>query len=82
MRQCAMINIEIVKMDKREPFIKAGRPRVEVDSALILHLRDKEYFGWSRGAEEYRKQTGRWISKDTFKRRYFEAKGSKNNDTR
>ena len=54
--------------------IKAGRPRLEVDYALISRLRDEEWLGWSKGAEEYRKRTGQWISKDTFKRRYHEAK--------
>jgi len=72
-----MINIEVVKMDKRDPFIKAGRPRLEVDFALILHLRDMEHLGWSSGAVEYRKRTGQWISRDTFKRRYYEAKAIK-----
>ena len=52
-----MINIEVVKMDKRDPFIKPGRPRLGVDSALVLHLRDVEHLGWSRGTEEYRKRT-------------------------
>jgi len=61
-------------MDKRDPFIKAGRPRVEVDSALILRLRDEEHLGWSRGSERYREITGQWVSRDTFKRRYYEAK--------
>jgi len=64
-------------MNERIPLIKAGRPRIEVDYALILRLRDMEYLGWSRGAEEYRKRTGQWISRDTFKRRYFEAKDEK-----
>jgi hypothetical protein len=36
-----------------------------------------ENLGWSRGAEQYRTRTGQWISRDTFKRRYFEAKGRK-----
>ena len=73
----AIIIIGLAKMEKRDSFIKAGRPRLEVDFALILHLRDMEYLGWSRGAEEYRKRTGQWISRDTFKRRYFEAKAAK-----
>ena len=63
-------------MCKREPLIKPGRPRLEVDYALVLRLRDEEHLGWTRGAEEYRKQTGQWISRDTFKRRYFEAKAT------
>ena len=60
-------------MDKGDPLIKAGRPRVEVDSATVLRLRDVEHLGWLRGAEEYRKRTGQWISRDTFKRRYLET---------
>ena len=64
-------------MDKQNNLIKPGRPRLEVDSALILRLRDVENLGWSRGAEEYRRRTGQWISRDTFKRRYFEAKDEK-----
>ena len=65
------------KVDNRQPLIKPGRPRLEVDSALILRLRDEEYLGWSRGAEQYRERTGQWISRDTFKRRYYEAKAAK-----
>ena len=61
-------------MEKRDSFIKAGRPRLEVDYALVLRLRDEEHLGWSLGAEEYRRRSGRWISRDTFKRRYYEAK--------
>jgi hypothetical protein len=56
---------------------QVGRPRVEVDYALILRLRDIENLGWSRGAEVYRNRTGQWISRDTFKRRYYEAKAIK-----
>ena len=66
----------VAKMDVQQPLIKPGRPRLEVDSALILRLRDEEYFGWSRGAEQYRERTGQWISRDTFKRRYYEAKAA------
>ncbi len=65
------------KMGSRQQLIRPGRPRLEADSALILRLRDVEHLGWSRGAEEYRKRTGQWISRDTFKRRYFEAKAEK-----
>ena len=60
----------------QDPLIKTGRPRLEVDYALVLRLRDDEYLGWTRGAEEYRKRTSQWISRDTFKRRYFEAKAA------
>jgi hypothetical protein len=57
--------------------IHPGRPRLEVDFALILLLRDTEKMGWMKGAEEYRNRTKQWISRDTFKRRYFEAKATK-----
>lgn len=59
-----------------------GRPRLEVDFALILRLRDVENLGWSRGAEEYRKRTGQWISRDTFKRRYYEARATESVEAR
>ena len=64
-------------MDSQQSLIRPGRPRLEVDSAIVLCLRDVEHLGWSRGAEEYRKRTGQWISRDTFKRRYYEAKAEK-----
>ncbi len=64
-------------MEERYPPKRSGRPRVEVDYALVLRLRDRENLGWSRGAEVYRRRTGQWISKDTFKRRYREAKAMK-----
>jgi hypothetical protein len=51
-----------------------GRPRLYVDFAIVLRLRDDQNFGWSRMAEVYRKITGAYISRDTMKRRYFEAK--------
>jgi hypothetical protein len=57
--------------------IRPGRPRLEVDYALILRLRDVENLGWMRGAAQYREITKQWISRDTFKRRYFEAKATK-----
>ena len=61
-------------MNGQDPLIKPGRPRLNVDYALVLRLRDAEHLGWTRGAEEYRKRTGQWISRDSFKRRYYEAK--------
>ena len=57
--------------DKR---IVVGRPRVLVDFAIVLRLRDVENLGWSRMAETYREITGQYISRDTIKRRYLEAK--------
>jgi hypothetical protein len=50
---------------------------LQVDYALILRLRDVENLGWSRGAAEYRRRTEQWISRDTLKRRYYEAKAMK-----
>ncbi|OGO19972.1 MAG: hypothetical protein A2144_14490 [Chloroflexi bacterium RBG_16_50_9] len=59
-------------MDKGK--ISVGRPRLLVDFAIVLRLRDVEYMGWSRMADAYRKITGQYISRDTVKRRYLEAK--------
>ena len=56
-----------------------GRPRLSVDFAIVLRMRDGQNLGWSRMAEEYRKVTGEYISRDTMKRRYFEAKQRINN---
>jgi len=54
--------------------IEMGRPRVLVDFAIVLRLRDVDSMGWSRMAEAYREITGQYISRDTIKRRYLEAK--------
>ena len=64
-------------MEERHPPIHPGRPRIEVDCALILRLRDVENLGWARGAARYREINKRWIILDTFKRRYYEAKDTK-----
>ena len=53
---------------------QVGRPRVLVDFAIILSMRDKDNLGWSRMAVAYRQTTGQYISRDTIKRRYIEAK--------
>ncbi|MFC1937902.1 hypothetical protein ACFLWY_05045 [Chloroflexota bacterium] len=53
---------------------KPGRPRIQTNDELILRLRDEENMGWQKGAEVYRERTHQWISRDTFKRRYLEAK--------
>ena len=50
------------------------RPRLSVDFAIVLRMRDDQYLGWSKMAEEYRQLTGEYISRDTMKRRYIEAK--------
>lgn len=57
-----------------EKKVLVGRPRVLVDFAIVLRLRDDQYLGWSRMAEAYRRLTGQYISRDTIKRRYLEAK--------
>ena len=69
-------------MNKHDPLIKPGRPRLEVDWGLVLRLRDEKHLGWTRGAAKYRKRTGQWISRDTFKRRYLEAKAALNSPPR
>ncbi len=51
-----------------------GRPRLSVDFAIVLRLRDIDNLGWSRMAEAYREISGQYISRDTIKRRYLEAK--------
>ena len=51
-----------------------GRPRIPVDFAIVLRLRDQESLGWSRMAEAYRELTDQYVSRDTVKRRYLEAK--------
>ena len=51
-----------------------GRPRLLVDFAIVLRLRDVDNMGWSRIAEAYRELTGQYVSRDTIKRRYLEAK--------
>ena len=54
--------------------IVVGRPRLSVDFAIVLRMRDVENLGWSRMAEAYRKITGQYLSRDTIKRRYLEVK--------
>ena len=55
---------------------QVGRPMTLVDFAIVLRLRDVDNLGWSRMAETYRGMTGQYISRDTIKRRYLEAKES------
>ena len=68
-------------MDNRQQLIRPGRPRLSVDYATVLRLRDIEKLGWSRMAEAYRGITGQWISRDSIKRRYLEAKARENDVT-
>jgi hypothetical protein len=53
--------------------ILAGRPRVQVDFAIVLRMRDFQNLGWTRMAKAYQEETGQYISRDTIKRRYLEA---------
>ena len=53
--------------------ILSGRPRLSVDFAIVLRLRDEDNLGWSRIAQAYRELTGQYVSRDTIKRRYLEA---------
>jgi len=57
-----------------EKRILGGRPRLSVDFAIVLRMRDVDNMGWSRMAQAYREITGQYISRDTIKRRYLEAK--------
>ena len=59
-----------------EKRVMVGRPRISVDFAIVLRLRETDNLGWSRMAEAYRQVTGQYISRDTIKRRYLEAKKS------
>ncbi len=61
--------------------IVVGRPRISVDFAIVLRLREEGNLGWSRMAEQYREMTGQYISRDTIKRRYFESKRLSKNRT-
>jgi hypothetical protein len=54
--------------------VLAGRPRVPVDFAIVLRMRDIEHLGWTRMAKAYQEKTGQYISRDTIKRGYMEAK--------
>ena len=54
--------------------IQTGRPRILVDFAIVLRMRDTDNLGWSRMAKAYVEKTGQYISRDTIKRRYLEAK--------
>ncbi len=56
------------------PPILCGRPRKTVNNGLLLDLREKEGLGWGRVATAYSDLTGDFISKQTCKRRYLEAK--------
>jgi hypothetical protein len=58
--------------------ILVGRPRLSVDFAILLRMRDVDNLGWSRMAQAYMEMTGRYISRDTVKRRYLEAKSQEN----
>lgn len=62
--------------------IPVGRPRLSVDFAIVLRMHDMENLGWSRMAEAYREIIGQYISRDTIKRRYLEAKAQETTATK
>jgi len=53
--------------------VQTGRPRILVDFAIVLRLRETDHLGWSRMAKAYIDKTGQYISRDTIKRRYLES---------
>ena len=57
-----------------EKRVIVGRPRISVDFAIVLRLRETDNLGWSRMADAYMEITGQYISRDTIKRRYLEYK--------
>jgi hypothetical protein len=65
---------KVIKVEMTGKKIVGGRPRVLVDFATLLRMRDMENMGWSRMAEAYREISGQYISRDTIKRRYLETK--------
>ena len=68
---------DMAKVSKGHSLIVTGRPRLEVDFALVLRLRDVHGLGWSRMAEAYQQIKGYFVSRETMKRRYYEVKGLK-----
>ena len=65
---------KVIKVEMTGKKIVGGRPRVLVDFATLLRMRDMENMGWSRMAQAYREISGQYISRDTIKRRYLETK--------
>ena len=65
---------KVIKVKMTDKKIVGGRPRISVDFATLLRMRDTNKLGWSRMAQAYMEMTGRYISRDTIKRRYLEAK--------
>jgi hypothetical protein len=59
---------------QRKTMVRKGRPRVKVNFAVLLPLRDVHHFGWSRVAKEYLIQTGQRVSPETLERRYLKYK--------
>lgn len=65
---------KVIKVEMTGKKIVGGRPRILVDFATLLRMRETDKLGWSRMAQAYMELTGRYISRDTVKRRYLEAK--------
>ena len=71
-------HVELAEMNKETSTVNKsllrGRPRLHVDTSLVLRLRDVDHLGWTGMADEYQISTRQFISRDTIKRRYIEAK--------
>ena len=65
---------KVIKVEMTGKKILGGRPRILVDFATLLRMRDVDNLGWSRMAKAYMEETGQYISRDTIKRRYLETK--------
>ena len=61
------------EVDMHGQKILNGRPKLTVDFAIVLRMRDVDNLGWSRMAQQYTALTGQYVSRDTMKRRYFDA---------
>ena len=72
-----ILTTKVIRVEMTGKKIVRGRPRILVDFATLLRMRDVENLGWSRMAEVYRQLTGQYISRDTIKRRYLEVKSQK-----
>jgi hypothetical protein len=59
---------------QRKTVVRKGRPKVKVNFAVLLRLREVDNFGWSRLSREYLVQTGQLISPETLQRRYLQYK--------
>jgi len=76
------VTLKSTKSGKDAVRMLGGRPRLSVDYALVLRLREVDKLGWSLMAKEYIKETGQYVSRETMKRRFHEAKAQEKNQSR